>query len=46
MLGGKKTKVMKIKLTEEQYDKIIRELYKSTYNSAAAKAMEKGDEDN
>ena len=45
MLGGKKTKVMKIKLTEEQYDKIIRELYKSTYNSAAAKAMEKGDEE-
>lgn len=36
---------MKIKLTEEQYDKIISELYKSTYNSAAAKAIEKGDEE-
>ena len=45
MLGGKKTKVMKIKLTEEQYDKIISELYKSTYNSAASKAIEKGDEE-
>lgn len=36
---------MKIKLTEEQYDKIINELYKSTYNSAAAKAMEEDDEE-
>ena len=36
---------MKIKLTEEQYDKIISELYKSTYNSAAAKAMEEDDEE-
>jgi hypothetical protein len=45
MHGGKKTKVMKIKLTEEQYDKIISELYKSTYNSAAAKAMEEDDEE-
>jgi len=40
-----KTKIMKIKLTEEQYDKIISELYKSTYNSAAAKAMEEDDEE-
>lgn len=35
----------RIRLTEKQYDKIISELYKSTYNSAAAKAMEEEDED-
>ena len=35
---------MKIKITESQYDKIINELYKSTYNSAAAKSVEKGNE--
>jgi hypothetical protein len=36
---------MKIKLREEQYNKIIKELYKSTYNSAASEAMERGDEE-
>lgn len=35
----------RIRLTEKQYDKIISELYKSTYNSAAAKAMEEEDEE-
>jgi hypothetical protein len=45
-LGGKKKYNMKrIRLTEKQYDKIISELYKSTYNSAAAKAMEEEDEE-
>ena len=34
----------RIRLTEKQYDKIISELYKSTYNSAAAKAMEEDDD--
>lgn len=35
----------RIRLTEKQYDKIISELYKSTYNSAAAKAMGESDLD-
>ena len=35
----------RIRLTEKQYDKIISELYKSTYNSAAAKAMEEENEE-
>ena len=35
----------RIRLTEKQYDKIISELYKSTYNRAATKAMEEEDEE-
>ena len=35
----------RIRLTEKQYDKIMSELYKSTYNSAAAKAMDEEDEE-
>lgn len=35
----------RIRLTEKQYDKIISELYKSTYNSAASEAMEEEDEE-
>jgi len=41
----KKYIMKRIRLTEKQYDKIISELYKSTYNSAAAKAMEEEDEE-
>ena len=35
----------RIRLTEKQYDKIMSELYKSTYNSAAAKSMDEEDEE-
>jgi len=44
-LGGKKYIMKRIRLTEKQYDKIMSELYKSTYNSAAAKAMDEEDEE-
>ena len=35
----------RIKVTEKQYDKIISELYKSTYNSASSKVMGESDLD-
>ena len=35
----------RIRLTEKQYDKIISELYKSTYNSASSKVMGESDLD-
>jgi hypothetical protein len=44
-LGGKKYIMKRIKVTEKQYDKIISELYKSTYNSASSKVMGESDLD-
>jgi hypothetical protein len=41
----KKYNMKRIRLTEKQYDKIISELYKSTYNSASSKVMGESDLD-